>query len=182
MTGIPVLTEAPPALLLSPFASGYVFKSDVIIIFFFLFSGTHLQEDCADAGESGAAGEAGHLVVLMRKQGQVEAYSFRLRDPGEEETKPDLGQAVLLDLGNLAQEHSLRLGSQGPFDSDIVRLSFSSLRQPRVTLDYNLVTGRSSLSASPGSSPPPPRFIGTRACLLSSSRPFSWVGLLGLVC
>eukprot|EP00884_Botryococcus_braunii_P022284 jgi/Botrbrau1/873/Bobra.0352s0062.1 len=85
---------------------------------------------------------ARHLALLIRKHGQVEAYSYALQEVREEEGGPSLGESLLLDFGPLSESGSLRLGNQGPFNSDIVRLTYSDLRQPRITLDYNLVTGR----------------------------------------
>jgi hypothetical protein len=93
-------------------------------------------------------------VLLIRKRGQVVPYSYTLQDPQQEE-EPSLGEGLLLDFGPRSEGGSLRLGTQGPFDSDIVRLSYSNLRQPRVTLDYNLVTGACCFTTlGPGLQPP----------------------------
>ena len=49
-------------------------------------------------------------------------------------------------------------GAQGDFDSDVLRLSFSSLATPPTTIDYNMATGKQCVA--------PARAEPVRACAM----------------
>ena len=52
-----------------------------------------------------------------------------------------MGQEPLL-LGIEEDSYALQFGEQGPFNSSVLRVTYSSLITPDSTLDINMVTGK----------------------------------------
>lgn len=83
---------------------------------------------------------SGHMAVLQRKGGLqvVSVYTLPASDDAL------LTAAALPPPKEIAFEepcYELDLGEQGPFDSPVLRLRYSSLATPPTILDYNMGTG-----------------------------------------
>jgi hypothetical protein len=86
---------------------------------------------CAPAAE--------HLVVMVRSNGVATPVVHRLV-PGTRPAPPLNGAARF----NFSEpSYSLQLGDQGPPESGVLRLVYSSLRTPASTIDIAMATGHS---------------------------------------
>lgn len=79
-----------------------------------------------------------HLVVFQRIKGLQEATIYDLPD--------GLGMPDMLGMGKQVQfpeaAYSLGPGSQGDFDSPILRIGYTSLTTPTSTIDLNMMNGK----------------------------------------
>lgn len=84
---------------------------------------------------------AGHLLVMSRENGVVTPEVFTLGSLVQEIKM--LGKAQALELPEEA--YTVALGYQGPFNSTVARMSYSSFSSPQSTLDFDLVTGENAV-------------------------------------
>ncbi|KAL6778529.1 hypothetical protein ACKKBF_B15125 [Auxenochlorella protothecoides x Auxenochlorella symbiontica] len=92
-----------------------------------------------DVKLEGISLSAGHLVSFERREGLQQAVVYRLPEGLAPPTAETLGAGEPVTLDEPAYE--LGPGSQGDFDSPLLRLVYSSLKTPATTMDVNLKTG-----------------------------------------
>mmetsp|Transcript_13314 Transcript_13314/g.42212 ORF Transcript_13314/g.42212 Transcript_13314/m.42212 type:complete len:416 (-) Transcript_13314:137-1384(-) len=80
----------------------------------------------------------GHLAVFERAGGLQRATIHEL--PAGGSAPPALGKGLTIDFPDAAYELGAA-GHQGPFQSPVLRLSYSSLATPTSAIDYDMETG-----------------------------------------
>ena len=87
----------------------------------------------------------GHLAVLRRVNGLGSISIFNL---SESAVGPlgIIGQEPMIVEDSGEDTYTLQFGEQGPFNSSMLRLTFSSLTTPQSTYDVNMATGKPLLA------------------------------------
>ena len=87
----------------------------------------------------------GHLAVLRRVNGLGTISIFNL---SESAVGPlgIIGQEPMIVEDSGEDTYTLQFGEQGPFNSSMLRLTFSSLTTPQSTYDVNMATGKPLLA------------------------------------
>lgn len=100
---------------------------------------------------------AGHLAVMQRMNGLSTLMTYPLPENGQPLTTLDEGRTLAFE----EESYSLDFGKQGPLDSLVIRVVYSSLVTPESTYDINVMTGMS-----------PIRYPADKACIQHQKK--SW--------
>ncbi|KAK9909106.1 hypothetical protein WJX75_007225 [Coccomyxa subellipsoidea] len=79
-----------------------------------------------------------HLAVMQRMNGLSTLMTYPLPEHGQPLTTLDEGRTLAFE----EESYSLDFGKQGPLDSLVIRVVYSSLVTPESTYDINVMTGR----------------------------------------
>lgn len=82
------------------------------------------------------AADPGYLTILKRMNGLSTAYTYPLPSSGALTALPQ-GRTLAFE----EESYSLDFGKQGPYDSVMLRILYSSFVTPHSTFDINMVTG-----------------------------------------
>jgi len=99
---------------------------------------TTLLKHRDDVKLEGAVVSKDWLVVFQRANGLQAAVVYRLPQDGSAPTKLEGGEKLEFD----EPVYGLDPGSQGDFDSQLLRLNYTSLTTPNTILDHNLATSK----------------------------------------
>lgn len=87
---------------------------------------------------------AGHLAVLKRLNGLTTAVTYTLPKGGQSFTGLAEGRTLEFE----EESYSLSFGKQGPIESNVLRVVYSSFVTPESTFDFNMITGMTDCCCS----------------------------------
>ncbi|MCJ1354290.1 MAG: hypothetical protein MMC33_004277 [Icmadophila ericetorum] len=91
---------------------------------------------------------SGHLALMKRINGLSVISMFLLGQSGSGSGLPGIASQESESIDFSEESYSLQLGEQGPYNSSMLRITYSSLVTPASTFDVNMTTGTLTVYAT----------------------------------